>query len=295
MPDQRASRPWPATAAALTAAVIIMIGGAVIFVPYLLTGRRPVTSVPFAQSLRAGIETGFFALKPHQRACLSAITITPKSRIATFRPELVREDPHGGPAIELLITAPRYRSVSQLPPGYDAEEKRSHADSEAVEHPGAEVAEAEGERRTAHREGKEEHEYGRLIPPQQEVAITPPRRTVVGTACFRDIGSAPVFLDGTSERRLTSRSSLTVNSRPVAGVISLAFFAARPESRVRRLGEIFEHASNLTDDLIPVWLIWIIVLAVLLGVPAAVVLAFSRSLREDELPADGRRRSPRPS
>jgi hypothetical protein len=45
---------------------------------------------------------------------------------------------------------------------------------------------------------------------------------------------------------------------------------------------MFDHASNLTDHLVPAWLIWAIAVIVALGVPAATLAAFCLALREDE-------------
>lgn len=113
--------------------------------------------------------------------------------------------------------------------------------------------------------------------------ITPaPTRTVIGTACFVNRGSSTVLLDGTTETRTLSRSTTLLNGRPTPGDIALTLLDNRPRSLLHRLGEVFGHASNLTDRLIPVWLIWLLALLVALGVPIGVLAAFYRALREDE-------------
>ena len=66
------------------------------------------------------------------------------------------------------------------------------------------------------------------------------------------------------------------------GDISLTFLDTRPHSLLGRAGTIFEHASNLTDNLIPVWLIWILAVLILFGVPLGMLAAFYWALREDE-------------
>jgi len=52
-------------------------------------------------------------------------------------------------------------------------------------------------------------------------------------------------------------------------------------SVLTELGVLFGHASNLTDGLIPVWLIWLIAPLVAFGVPIALILAFYSALLED--------------
>jgi hypothetical protein len=110
----------------------------------------------------------------------------------------------------------------------------------------------------------------------------PPNRTVLGSACFINRGHTEVLLDGTEETRTLSRSTTLVDGVPKPGDIALTFIDSRPRSLLSSLGEVFEHASNLTDRLIPVWLVWVIALLVALGVPTGVLAALQRALREDE-------------
>lgn len=109
-----------------------------------------------------------------------------------------------------------------------------------------------------------------------------PKRTVIGTACFVNRGSTTVLLDGTDETRTLSRSTTVVEGRPMPGDIALTFVDNRPRRLITSLGEVFGHASNLTDRLVPVWLIWVIAILLACGVPSAVLVAFHRALREDE-------------
>jgi hypothetical protein len=112
--------------------------------------------------------------------------------------------------------------------------------------------------------------------------ISPPKHTVIATACFVNRSHTPVLFDGTTEPRTISRSETLVNGRPIVGDIALAFYERRSLSPLERLGTIFEHASNLTDGLLPAWLIWVVAVLVCFGVPCAVVLAFYLAIREDE-------------
>jgi hypothetical protein len=119
------------------------------------------------------------------------------------------------------------------------------------------------------------------------VPIKPPKRSQIGNVCFRNLGKSTALLDGTTELRTLSRPLVAVDGRPVYGDIALAFRKGHRQSLVDRLGEAFAHASNLTDRLVPAWLIWLIAVVVAFGVPAAIIAAFYRALREDEARATG--------
>ncbi len=111
--------------------------------------------------------------------------------------------------------------------------------------------------------------------------IAPPPRSEIGTACFLNRGRTPVNLIGTSEPRTVSRSTTTIDGRSVVGDIALTFAQSGSSTLLERLGEAFRHASNLTDGLLPVWLIWVLTVLVALGVPLATLAAFYLAMRED--------------
>ena len=109
----------------------------------------------------------------------------------------------------------------------------------------------------------------------------PPSRATLTTACFTNLGDRTVDLQGSTESRTVARSSTFVNGRAVAGDISLAFFDSPERSLLSQLGEVFSHASNLTEGLLPVWLIWLIALLAAFGVPAGITVAFYLALRAE--------------
>ena len=113
------------------------------------------------------------------------------------------------------------------------------------------------------------------------VPLAPPKRSLIATACFVNLGRTSVLLDGTNEPRTVSRPSVEIAGRQVAGDIALSFEEDVPQSLVDRLGTVFGHASHLTDGLIPVWLIWLIAPLVAFGVPIALILAFYSAMLED--------------
>ncbi len=117
------------------------------------------------------------------------------------------------------------------------------------------------------------------------LAVTPPRSVLIGSACFVNIGRSTVLFDGTTEAGTIARAPTVVAGHPVVGDIALTFLDPRPRTILSRLGEVFSHASNLTEDLIPVWLVWIIAILAAIGIPAGAIGAFWLSLRGDEEPA----------
>jgi hypothetical protein len=280
------SRQRPAKVAALLAATIIIIGGGFLFAPYLLFQKpSTVASVVDTQTPHALIKNTAFMLPAHQRACLSSVTVTPNSRLARFQPNPVSGAKHGGPPLALLLSAPGYRTVGQLEGGYEGSEGGKGREKPKRAESSEERALSERTARVP-REGEAVPEYGekeRRIIEWQFIPITPPHAPVIGTACFINEGRTPVLLDGTSESRLASRSTMTIGGSRAVGTVELTFLDERHRARLSHVGEVFEHASNLTDRLVPVWLIWIITVAAILAIPAGIVAAFYRGLREDEV------------
>lgn len=226
--------PRSALAVAALSALLILIGALVWLVPYLTNARGAISEVPDVTPLASITE---FPVPAHQRACTESIGIDPNSRIAQFELRPAAPSKRGGPPVELLLRAPGYRAVVQVPGGYL----------------GGGVA----------------------------LPVTPPKHAVIGSACFINRGHTTVLLDGTTEPRSVSRSATQIAGRPVVGDVALSFSDSVPHSLLSRLGEIFGHASNLTDRLLPAWLIWALAILVALGLPAASVLAFYLALRMD--------------
>lgn len=119
---------------------------------------------------------------------------------------------------------------------------------------------------------------GALLP-----IIPPPSQAAIGTACFVNLGTATVALNGTTEARTISRSTMTLDGRRVSGDIALLFIDDRDRPLLDEINDTFGHASNLTDGLMPVPLIWVIAVLVLLAVPLGIVAAFYLALTEDQV------------
>jgi hypothetical protein len=227
-------------ACAVLSAALILAGALLWFRPYLTAKRPVVAEVPAPAALFVVTE---FSLPPGAQACMSTVTVTPQSQVASFQLRPAKPTPSGGPPVDLVLSAPGYRSVLAVPGGY----------------PGGSVA----------------------------LPITPPKRPEIGTACFVNKGRSTVLLPGTTEPRTVSRSGTLINGKSVVGDIALSFLASTPQSLLDRLGEVFGHASNLTDHLAPAWLIWVLAVLVAFCVPIGIVAAFFIAMRESEAASAG--------
>ena len=222
------------------AAVVMLLGALAWFRPYL-TRKQFSTSTVAAPS--ALIAVSPFALAPGQQACMLNVAVEPNSFAAQFELHAAKAGARGGPPVALELSAPDYRSVSELAGGY----------------PGGLAT----------------------------IPVKPPRHSLLATACFTDKGNTDVVLLGSAEARTISRSPTTVAGVGVVGDVALTFIDTRPHSLLGQAGTIFSHASNLTDHLIPVWLIWILAVLVAFGVPFGILAAFYTALSEDEAAAAG--------
>jgi hypothetical protein len=235
------------------ALLLIIVGGLLFLRPHLQSGQELVAGVPAPPALAAITP---FSVAPHGRACMSSVTIDAGSALAQFDLAPARPTKHGGPPVDLLLSAPGYRGVVKVPGGY----------------PGGSAT----------------------------LPIVPtPKRSEIGSACFVDVGKTAVVLNGTTEARTVSRSSTLVDGQSVAGDIALTFLGKGDRSLLDEINETFDHASNLTDGLVPAWLIWVLGLLVLGFVTLGTVAAFYLALREDEasgaLPKGRPRSGPRAS
>jgi hypothetical protein len=112
--------------------------------------------------------------------------------------------------------------------------------------------------------------------------IVAPSHALLGEACFVNRGKVTALLDGTTEPRTVSRSATRIDGRPVVGDIAIEFLDTRRPSLLDRTGEMFGHVANLTDNLVPVWLIWVLAVLVVLGVPIGTMAAFYAAIEEDD-------------
>jgi hypothetical protein len=128
------------------------------------------------------------------------------------------------------------------------------------------------------------------------VAIRPPQRSLVATACVRNLGRRPVSLAGVGDRS-RSRSTITVNGArldgPSAGYTSgvgfvLTFYERRPASILSRLPVSLQRMTVLRPGVVAPATLWLLLALSVVGVPALAVWAFAQALSADPVEEEER-------
>ena len=110
--------------------------------------------------------------------------------------------------------------------------------------------------------------------------LQPPDREMIGELCVRNAGDEDARLLGTTELRTYTRMQTMLDDDPVEADLSLAFYAGEPVSALGRLGTIVDRAASLRGFLGSPVVVWLLLLAVAVGVPLLVLRALSGALRE---------------
>src|SRR5262249_14270786 len=115
------------------------------------------------------------------------------------------------------------------------------------------------------------------------VAVRPPPRSLIATACVRNLGGRPVYLGGVHDRS-RSRSAVTINGAPSPDNVGfvLTFYERRPPSILRRPPPSIRRLCAPRRGVIGPATLWLLLALFVAGVPAAAVWAFARALRADE-------------
>lgn len=117
----------------------------------------------------------------------------------------------------------------------------------------------------------------------------PPAHPRIVTACFVNRGARPVVFSGSNEPATVTRSyPMTINGAATPADISLIFLDKSNSGLRYRVTTAIQHASNLTDGLLPPALIWIIGVVLVVGVPLLFIAAWWRALAEAEPGAGAR-------
>jgi hypothetical protein len=113
------------------------------------------------------------------------------------------------------------------------------------------------------------------------VPVPTPRRDVFVRACFTNLGTRPAAMFATTTAE-PGPVSATLDGQPVATNPWLAFYEAKPTSIIHRLPTSVARMGAFRPPFIGGWLLWPLGVLFALGVPVAVVAAFTRALSEDE-------------
>lgn len=113
------------------------------------------------------------------------------------------------------------------------------------------------------------------------VALRPPPRSLVATACVRNLGRAAVSLAAVNDRS-RSRSAVTVDGAPASAGFVLTFYERRPTSILSRLPVSLRRMDVLRPGAVMPATLWPLLALFVVGVPAVAVWAFARALRADD-------------
>ena len=114
--------------------------------------------------------------------------------------------------------------------------------------------------------------------------FTPPKHVVVGRVCFRNQGRHVMDFYAADDRTVT-RSDTFVDGRRAKAHIQLALYEAQPHTVGQRLGDVVDKLGVFRSGLTPAWIVWLLAVLLLVGVPVAVFWAMFRAAGTAETPA----------
>jgi hypothetical protein len=140
------------------------------------------------------------------------------------------------------------------------------------------VAQGPGYRAAATVEG------GYSRPSVLRTAIDPPERSVLGTLCVRNRGKRQVILLGTTDpRTVIARPITRIDGQEVVPDVSVRLLSTDSGTVLERAGEMVDRAAAFKPGLFgaPVFL-WLVLMLVAIGVPAAAVYSMLSSFRDSD-------------
>ena len=115
-----------------------------------------------------------------------------------------------------------------------------------------------------------------------EIPIAPARRPVRGgRVCVRNAGRADVWFLGTVEERALSTQRTTIDGRPARVQLALTLQERENRGLAARTGQLLDRAATFRPGYLGPAVLWVLLGAVALGVPAAALLALRRAVDED--------------
>jgi hypothetical protein len=115
---------------------------------------------------------------------------------------------------------------------------------------------------------------------QFEVPIQPPPRSLFGKLCVRNLGHRRVGLLGTIDRTSTREQVLTDGKVTPGPDLILDYVERRPRSLASTWPRIARHAATLKGFFVGPWFLWLVLAAVVVGVPGGIVVAVRSALRD---------------
>jgi hypothetical protein len=111
--------------------------------------------------------------------------------------------------------------------------------------------------------------------------VPAPRRDTFVRACVTNAGARRAALFATTPAE-PGPVSATLDGQPVGPNPWLAFYEAKRTSIANRLPTIVARMDTFRPPFVGAWLLWPLAALFVLGVPAAVLLAYARAVADDE-------------
>jgi hypothetical protein len=118
-------------------------------------------------------------------------------------------------------------------------------------------------------------------PGELRMRFAPPPRAVVASACVINRGPRTVGLFASGETRSDSRSVTRIGRRTVPDM-TLEFYEARPVSALRRASVSAQRISTFRPGIVAPWLVGVLAVLFVVGVPVGAVAAVVRAAAHDE-------------
>jgi hypothetical protein len=115
-----------------------------------------------------------------------------------------------------------------------------------------------------------------------DVPLPDPPRAEDGQLCVQDAGTGTARLVGSREPRTFGRLKTTVRGRPYDVNLVLSLHAREPASLWSRRAAIVRAAADIAPGFAPAWLLWIVGVLVVAGIPALVALALRLAPDDDQ-------------
>jgi len=123
---------------------------------------------------------------------------------------------------------------------------------------------------------------GATVAQQVSARIASPARSLVGTACVRNMGAVPVIVSGSGDPRVLTRTRATLDGRQQAAAFILTFQESASHGVLADLPDMIDRAATFSAA--GPWLFWLLLPLLVLGVPLAVAVALLLALRSPDAP-----------
>ena len=112
-----------------------------------------------------------------------------------------------------------------------------------------------------------------------DVPVRGPARETLGKVCLTSAFPKAVDLSGTTDYRRRARSQTRVGDTAWVSGLTLTLLG-KPSSALARVSDTISHAASFKP--VPAWLVGLLALLALVGVPAGVAAALVKALRADD-------------